>query len=464
MEIRTVQGYYHQLKSNDDKESFNFLSFIILLHAFESNQMLGNSVLDNLLEEMEEQDDVELMLVLNFFQENKKNRRLHKWFNRRLNWDDHVERERHTGSFHSKYHMSEESFNNLVDMLRPSITVDFQKSLNSTSGNTPIYPELVVATGLRFLGGELWKSLEDIFGIDISSAKRVTKMFLYAVDDHPSLDIRLPSANNIQELKSLAESFTLQSSSNNLLDGTIGALDGWLCCTCSPIDREITNKRSYYSGHYSCFGLNVQAICDGKMRFIFFAVASPGGTNDARSLRRCHTLMSWLESIKGSGYFIVGDNAYVLSDELQIPFSGRALSNVQRTYNYFLSAFRIHIECAFSQMTTKWRIFCRNLEFGMATNSLICMVCAKLHNYVIDRDALEGVEALEMISFPGAPNDLGYMPHNPTPVDEVLRRDPEHLDEDVPEPPGQSSRRRHILHFISINGIDRPQHNIDRNG
>lgn len=77
---------------------------------------------------------------------------------------------------------------------------------------------------------------------------------------------------------------------------------------------------------------------------------------------------------------------------------------------------------------------------------------------------VEGADPLETMPFPGAPNDLGYMPHNPTPPDETLRPDPEHVDEEVAETPGQSSRRQHILHFININGIERPQHNIDRNG
>ena len=40
----------------------------------------------------------------------------------------------------------------------------------------------------------------------------------------------------------------------------------------------------------------------------------------------------------------------------------------------------------FGRLTTKWRIFCCNLDFSVEKNSLICHVAAKLHNYVIDND------------------------------------------------------------------------------
>ena len=63
--------------------------------------------------------------------------------------------------------MSKKAFDKLVDILK--ITVDKLKSKNSTSGNAPISPLMIVAIGLRFLGGEKAKSLADTFGISISS-------------------------------------------------------------------------------------------------------------------------------------------------------------------------------------------------------------------------------------------------------------------------------------------------------
>lgn len=99
----------------------------------------------------------------------------------------------------------------------------------------------------------------------------------------------------------------------------------------------------------------------------------------------------------------------------------------------------------------------------MAFNSLICVAAAKLHNYVINQHANEeGDEQPEIIAMTEAPNGLGYLPHNPTYFEEPLVLDRE--QNETPEPPGQSPRRQHFVHFISINGMGQPDHNVERNG
>jgi len=147
-------------------------------------------------------DDLNLILDL---EENLPQTRKKKWPNTRIDWQQHLQRERHNGTFSDKYHMEEESFNKLVELLRPKITVDAKQSMRSTSGNSPITPEIIVATGLRFLGRELSKSLEDIMGIDKASVKRVIELFLDAVENTEALDIKLPSSP--AEMETLSEGF-----------------------------------------------------------------------------------------------------------------------------------------------------------------------------------------------------------------------------------------------------------------
>ena len=45
-----------------------------------------------------------------------------KWKHTRLNWKEHVEKLLHEESFDSKYRMSLEAFNTLLELLRPMIT------------------------------------------------------------------------------------------------------------------------------------------------------------------------------------------------------------------------------------------------------------------------------------------------------------------------------------------------------
>ena len=49
--------------------------------------------------------------------------------------------------------------------------------------------------------------------------------------------------------------------------------------------RQVSVK-AYFSGHYKTYRLNVQAVCDHKCRFVYAALAAPGGTNDIAAIKR----------------------------------------------------------------------------------------------------------------------------------------------------------------------------------
>ncbi len=44
------------------------------------------------------------------------------------------------------------------------------------------------------------------------------------------------------------------------MDGCLGAIDGWLAFTEKPYNAS--NQVNHDSGHYQCYGMNVQAMCD----------------------------------------------------------------------------------------------------------------------------------------------------------------------------------------------------------
>ena len=120
--------------------------------------------------------------------------------------------------------------NYLIDELREPLTVSVNHSLSSTSGNEPIFPEVIVAVGLRFLGcGDTHTSLADTYGMSDSSAYRVIGIFLDAVDYNVScraMQVRLP--RGIDELNELAQRWCdVSTCPINMLNGHIGAMDGW---------------------------------------------------------------------------------------------------------------------------------------------------------------------------------------------------------------------------------------------
>ncbi len=84
--------------------------------------------------------------------------------------------------------------------------------------------------------------------------------------------------------------------------------------------HDAMNRGSYFSGHYQCHGLNVQAACDVKCHFIFLSTRCPGGAGDSKVFYGT-LLDTFLKSIQ-PGCYVVADNAYTLSATLLIPYSG----------------------------------------------------------------------------------------------------------------------------------------------
>ena len=111
------------------------------------------------LDEMAENDDVldpaVMAAVLDLFDQSSCQRSI-KWKNNRINWKEHVKRELHTGTFDTKYHMPYASFTKLVSLIRDDITLDVVKSMNSSGGNTPIYPELIIHIHREFIAPLSW--------------------------------------------------------------------------------------------------------------------------------------------------------------------------------------------------------------------------------------------------------------------------------------------------------------------
>ena len=85
-----------------------------------------------------------------------------------------------------------------------------------------------------------------------------------------------------------------------------------------------TPSISFFSGHYQTYGINVQAACDAKCRFITsVCVAASGGTNDIAAFRKC-PLFQQVQRLP-IGNYIIGDNAYICTENLLTPFSGKWL-------------------------------------------------------------------------------------------------------------------------------------------
>mmetsp|Transcript_48358 Transcript_48358/g.97300 ORF Transcript_48358/g.97300 Transcript_48358/m.97300 type:complete len:191 (+) Transcript_48358:194-766(+) len=83
------------------------------------------------------------------------------------------------------------------------------------------------------------------------------------------------------------------------------------------------------------------------------------------------------------GYWIAADDAYACTEQVLTPYPGsHTRDSKEDAFNFWHSgAQRINIECAFGMLVRRWGILWRMLECSLAQNTLIIMVCMKLHNY-----------------------------------------------------------------------------------
>ena len=196
-----------------------------------------------------------------------------------------------------------------------------------------------------------------------------------------------------------------------LIKHCVGAIDGILIRTKKPTRKETICVDDFFSGHKKDVGLNMQAVCDAKLRFTFISVMCPGEssnnvpriqyqlqaihlhshsictgagkTNDYKAyVSSC--IKDLIESLP-EGYFVVGDNAYVNTNHMLVPYPGKlSFQSKEDTFNFYMSQLRVRIENAFALLVRRWGVLQKALQMPLRFQpTLIKAVCC-LHNFCID--------------------------------------------------------------------------------
>lgn len=113
-----------------------------------------------------------------------------------------------------------------------------------------------------------------------------------------------------------------------------------------------------------------------------FAAKWSGSTHDYLAWETC-SFKNILNQLPDE-YYVIGDEAFVNTNNFLIPWSGRGIGLWKDSFNYHLSSMRQCIERAFGILTQRWGIFWRPLSCQYKRWSQVCMVAAKLHNWCID--------------------------------------------------------------------------------
>ena len=241
-----------------------------------------------------------------------------------------------------------------------------------------ITPEIHLYATLRYLAGASYSDICLFCGISVASFYCIVWRTIHAINK--SLKIEFPSTP--QQCAETAKEFE-NISHRGVIKNCVGAVDGYLLAIETPSKRHAKNVRSYFSGHYQKYGINIQASCDAFCRFTFMGVGGPGVTKDRQGIKESG-MFDKIENLP-VGYVSIADCAYQPTENLVPIFGGDlALKKDNDNFNFFASQLRIRIEMAFGLMTRKWGILQRPLHNSLASIKHIICCIARLHNFCID--------------------------------------------------------------------------------
>jgi hypothetical protein len=228
--------------------------------------------------------------------------------------------------------MSLDNFDALVKLLGDKVGTNV--AMSNIRREEAIYSEMTIVIGIRVLTGSSYDDILNTYGISKTGFYTARNKFLNAVLNCGELDISL--STKASKWEKVQKGFASKSSSP-VLTGCVDAIDGFFQPTkCLMVAESCGFPHSYFSGHYQPYGLNCQAICDSRLRFLFFSVIAPGQTNDAVAYEQ--TLLHEIIENFAAGAFIAGGTAYMLTENLLVPFTGSCKQDPDKnSYNFYLS-------------------------------------------------------------------------------------------------------------------------------
>lgn len=290
------------------------------------------------------------------------------------------------------YRMTEQSFWRLLDILEPHLP-EVKKRKRGRTPNGDIYPALRLSMALRYFAGGDPLDIGPLHGVHPNEVLLSVNHVINAVHCAQELSISFPEYHDDQQR--IADEFRLKSSIG--FWNCVGAIDGILIWTHKPTVMELLllgfGAKKFFCGRKKKFGVNMQAICDAKRRFVDYEIKHPGATANYLAfttssifgkIHRGSSVHAGQPFIK-PGLCLYGDNAYVNAAFMSVPFKG-VTGGPKDAYNFYQSSLRINIECAFGMLVHRFGILRKPMPINFSIqkiNLLVGCLC-KLHNYCIN--------------------------------------------------------------------------------
>lgn len=271
-------------------------------------------------------------------------------------------------------------FDELLEKLKPLITA------KNTTMRESIHAHDKLCVTLRFLAsGESYTQLRYAFRISVSAiAEFVPKVCeaLYEVlkDEY----MRVPSTRS--QWLQLASDFETKWQ----FPHAVGAIDGKHIQVKAP-----PNSGSEFFNYKKYFSFVLLAIANAKAQFVAFDLGAAGSQSDGGIFKQGHLSKicesenfpspSCIEqsSLPPIPYYILGDEAFALEQNIMKPFPHRSAMGDEKVFNYRLSRARRIAENAFGILCARFRILSRPMEMNVANAMVVVQACLVLHNFLM---------------------------------------------------------------------------------
>ncbi len=260
--------------------------------------------------------------------------------------------------------------------------------------NGKIDSEVRLACALRYFAGGSPYDIMAKYGVSHSEVMNSVWYVVEATNSRIDWYISYPDSRE-EQLK-IADEFRVKSSVD--FGCCAGAIDGIIIWTNRPTLKEASqvgvDQQKFFCGRKHKFGLNCQAVCDVRGRFLDLSITQGASAADCLAFENSELYKRLQKGLLDDDLVLFGDNAYINSIFMATPYpntSGGSKDN----YNFYHSQLRIRIECAFGMLVKRWGLLRMAIPFGITIKKTIALVncLAKLHNFCIDEvdTAAEGL-------------------------------------------------------------------------
>lgn len=181
-----------------------------------------------------------------------------------------------------------------------------------------------------------------------------------------------------QHLENYAEAIHLKGAA---LNNCWGFIDG----TVRPISRPKRFQRLVYNGHKKVHSLKFQSIVapNGLIANLFGPIE--GKRHDSAMLAQSQILQQLqIHSFdtNDNTLCIYGDPAYPIRQQIQGPFRGAHLTDLEKAWNKSMSQVRVSVEWIFGDIINYFKFldFKKNLKIHLSAVGKMYITCSLLHN------------------------------------------------------------------------------------